>query len=244
MIEQQAILAPVGQHVQREADLPQERLRGLELAQLALGQEAVIDQLIERVGAEVALRDPADGLDVAQPAGARFDVRLEVVGRVVIAMVARGLLGDLRFEEIARRPHALGRERAAHRFEQLLRAHQQARFDHRRRDADVGRALALAVVDRAHAVADFEADVPHEREEALEIRLPGRRFALRQQDHDVDVGAQVQLAAAVAADRDQRDLAHVLADVQRPGGSSAAHRRGARDRAPGARPARRRGSAA
>ena len=46
--------------------------------------------------------------------------------------------------------------------------------------------------------------------------LPGRRLALRQQDHDVDVGAQVELAAAVAADRDQRDVARMLADVQLP----------------------------
>ena len=122
VIEQQPVFAAVRQHVQREADLPQERLRGLQLAQLALGQEAVLDQLIERVGAEVPLRDPADGLDVAQPAGARLHVRLEVVGRVVVAMMARGLLGDLGFEEIARRPDALGRERAPHGFEQRLRA--------------------------------------------------------------------------------------------------------------------------
>ncbi len=178
----------------------------------------MLDQLFERVAAEVALRDPADRLDVAQPARARLDVRLEVVSRVVVAVMARGLLGDLGLEEIARRPDALGRERAAHRFEQRLGADQQARFDHRGRDADVRRALALAVVDRAHAVPDLQADVPHEREEALEVRLPRRGLALRQQHHDVDVGAQVQLAAAVAADRDQRELAHVLAEVQRPRG--------------------------
>jgi hypothetical protein len=34
--------------VQREADLPQERLRGLQLAQLAARQETVLDQLVER----------------------------------------------------------------------------------------------------------------------------------------------------------------------------------------------------
>ncbi len=122
VIEQQPVLATVGQHVQREADLPQERLRGLQLAQLALRQEAVLDQLIERVGAEVTLRDPADRLDVAQPARARLHVRLEVVRGVVVAMMARGLLGDLRFEEIARRPDALGCECAPHRFEQAARA--------------------------------------------------------------------------------------------------------------------------
>ena len=65
---------------------------------------------------------------------------------------------------------------------------------------------------------DLQADVPHEREEPLEIRLPRRGLALRQQHHDVDVGAQVQLAAAVTADRDQRELAHVLAEVLRPRG--------------------------
>ena len=93
---------------------------------------------------------------------------------------------------------------------------EQARFDHRRRDADVRCAFALAVVDRAHAVADFEADVPHEGEEAFEIALPRRRFALRQQNHDVDIGAEIELAAAVTADRDQCDFAGVFADVQRP----------------------------
>ena len=122
VIEQQPVFAAVRQHVQREADLPQERLRRFQLAQLALRQEAVLDQLFERVAAEVALRDPADRLDVAQPARARLHVRLEVVSGVVIAVMARGLLGDLGLEEIARRPDALGRERAPHRLEQRLRA--------------------------------------------------------------------------------------------------------------------------
>ena len=79
---------------------------------------------------------------------------------------------------------------------------EQARLDERRRDADVGRALALAVVDRAHRVADFEPDVPEEREEALDAGFGFDDFALRQQDQDVDVRARVQLAATVAADRD------------------------------------------
>jgi hypothetical protein len=106
------------------------------------------------------------------------------------------------------------RERAAHRLEQRSGPVQQPRLDHRRRHADVGRAFALAIVDRAHAVADFQADVPHEREEALEIALPQGDLALGQQNHDVDVGAQVELAASVAADCDQRDFATMLADVQ------------------------------
>ena len=71
VVEQQPILAPARQHVQREAHLPEERLRLPQLAQLAGGEEAVAHQFIERLGAEVALGHPANGLDVAQPARAR-----------------------------------------------------------------------------------------------------------------------------------------------------------------------------
>src|SRR5690606_18018011 len=63
---------------------------------------------------------------------------------------------------------------------------------------------------------DLEPDVPHEREKLLEMRLPRSRLALRQQDQDVDVGAEIELAAAVPADRDQGDFARVLADVHVP----------------------------
>jgi hypothetical protein len=131
-------------------------------------------------------------------------------------MVSRGLLGNLRFEEIARRPDAFRRERAAHGLEQRFGACQQTRLDECGCDADVRRAFALTVVDRANAVSDLEADVPHEREKAFEIRLPRRRFALRQQNQNIDVGAEIELAAAVAADGDERDLASVLADVRVP----------------------------
>jgi hypothetical protein len=75
----------------------------------------------------------------------------------------------------------------------------------------------LAVVDRADAVPDLETDVPHERQEAFEMRLPARRFALRQQDQNVDIGAQIQLATPVAADGDERDLAGKFAEVCAPG---------------------------
>jgi hypothetical protein len=74
--------------VQREAHLPQERLRLPQLAQLGVREKTVADQFIERLGAEMALGDPADRLDVAQAARARLDVRFEVVTRVVVAVVA------------------------------------------------------------------------------------------------------------------------------------------------------------
>ncbi len=174
------------------------------------------DELVDRIGAEMTLGDPADGLDVAQPAGTGLDVRLEVVGRVVVTMMPRGLLGDLCLEELARAPHVVLPERAAHRLEQVVGSGEQPRLDQRRRDADVGGALALAVVDRAHAVPDLEADVPEEGEEALDAVVPARDAALRQQDHDVDVRAGMQLAAAVATDGDERHFALAGARVHDP----------------------------
>ena len=59
-------------------------------------------QLIEGVGAEMALGHPADGLNVAQAAGARFDVRFEVVGGIEVAVMPFGLFADLGLEKILR----------------------------------------------------------------------------------------------------------------------------------------------
>ena len=219
VVEQQAVLASPGQHVQPEAHLPQEGLAGLQLAQLLAGQEAVRDQFIERVGAEMALRDPGDRLQVAQAPRARLDVRLEVVRGVEVAVVAVGLFPDLGLEEVVGGPQPVGGERAAHAGIQRLGAGQQPRLEQRRRDADVGQALALAVVDCAHAVADLETDVPQQRQEALDVGLPVVGLALRQQHHDVDVGAGMQLAAAVAADRDQREVRGEPAGMVHPGGA-------------------------
>ena len=148
MVEQQPVLAPAAHEVQREAHAPQPGLRRLQLRELARRQEAVAGEFLERLGAEMALGDPGDGLDVAQPAGALLDVRLEVVGGVVEAVMALGLFGELGVEEVARGPQPVGRERAAHRVEQRRRPREQARLEQRRRDAEVGERLALAVVDR------------------------------------------------------------------------------------------------
>ncbi len=219
IVEQQPVLAPSGQRMQPEADLPKERLARLELAQLLAGEKAVSHQLVERVGAEMALRHPADGLNIAQAPGAGFDVGFQIVCGVEIAMMALGLFLDLRFEEILRGPEPVGRQRAAHAGEQRFRAGEQPRLEQGGGDADVGEALALAVVDGAHAVADLEADVPEKGQKFLDVRLPVRRVALRQQHHDVDVRTRVQLAAPVAAHGNQRQVVRKLAGVAHPGGA-------------------------
>ena len=217
VVEQQAVLAPLVGDMQREADLPQERARGLELLQFGQSKEAVRDEAVERFGAEVALRDPGDGLDVAQAAGACLDVRLEVVGGVVVARVAVGLFAHLRLVELGGAPDVVGRQCGSHGLEQRLRAVQQARLHERGRDTDVGQALLLAVIDGAHAVADLEADVPEEGQEPAEHLVPFLRITLRKEDHHVDVGAGVQLAASVAADGDQREFTGADPRMQVPG---------------------------
>ena len=70
---------------------------------------------------------------------------------------------------------------------------------------DVGDHLGFALLDRAHGVRQLDADVPQRREEALDGG-GRRRRAVRQQYQHVDVGAGEERAAAVAADRDGRQL--------------------------------------
>ena len=92
MIEQQPVLVSPGEDVQAEAHLPQEGLRLLQPSQLRRCQESVGRESVEALGAEVAFRDPGNGLNVAQPAGTGLDVGLEVVGGVVGLEVSLGLL--------------------------------------------------------------------------------------------------------------------------------------------------------
>ena len=203
VIEQQAILAPRGEGVQAEAHLPQKRLRLLQAPQLREREERVRRQAIEAVGAEMPLRHPGDGLDVAQPPGAGLDVGLEVVGGVVGLQVPLGLLAHFRLEELLHRPDALGCQRAAHGGEQLRISGEQARFQERGHDADVADAFLGALRHGAHAVADLEPDVPQERHQGADGGAPRRVRRSRHEQQDVDVGSGVQLAAAVTPDRDQ-----------------------------------------
>ena len=164
VIEQQAILAPPGEDVQAEAHLPQEGLRLLAGgAAPPRRQKAVRDEPVERVGAEVALGDPGDGLDVAQPAGAGLDVGLEVVGGVVRLEVPLGLLAHLGLEELLHRPDALrARARCA------SPPSSAALPASRRASSSVVMTLTSPTLSSAHSATvrtlwpDLEADVPQE----------------------------------------------------------------------------------
>ncbi len=219
IVEQQPVFVPAGQHMQAEAHLPQECLRLRQPAQFRRRQKAVGDQLIERFGAEMALRNPGDGLHVAQAAGAGLDVRLEIVGGIVGLQAPLLLLAHLGFEELAHRPDAIGRERDAHLGQQLGGAREPPRFHQRRHDADVGGALLGAFGHGAHAVADLEPDVPQERDQPLDAGALRVRQRRGHQHQEIDVGAGMQLTAAIAAHRHQRQT---LGQVRHPAAAATA----------------------
>jgi len=79
-----------------------------------------------------------------------------------------------------------------------------ARFHERGADGDVfGRAIDAAL-HGAHAVADFEADVPECADQLLDLLLAGLGDSVVEQNQEVDVRPGIELAAAVAAGGDER----------------------------------------
>jgi hypothetical protein len=147
-------------------------------------------------------RDPLDHLQVAQAAGGLLEIRLKRVGRVLVLGVPLLLLELLRLEKADRIEHA----RALQPLEERLRADQEARFEQRGADRNVARRRFHAAFHRAHAMPDFQADIPEPPDQALErLALRGARL-LAEEHQEVDVGAREELAATVAAGGDERRL--------------------------------------
>lgn len=100
-----------------------------------------------------------------------------------------------------------------HALAQVLGAGNGAAFhqvgDHRQ----VGAGLVGAFLHRTHALADFQADVPQQRQEPFDGVTENFMIGAVEQDQQIDVGVGVQFAAPVAADRDQRDVG-ILAPVE------------------------------
>ncbi|MNN36130.1 hypothetical protein D3C81_1500110 [compost metagenome] len=161
--------------------------------------------------------DPEQGLQVAQTTRRALDVGLQVVLGVVVLGVAVDLFLALGQVELAARPHVRGAGGFEHALAQAVRAgdgpalHQVG--DHR----EVGLRFFRALVDRADALADFQADVPEQGKEAFDRIAEGLLIFAIEQDQDVDVGVRVQLAAAVAADGDQGDIGIVAPVEALPG---------------------------
>jgi hypothetical protein len=106
-------------------------------------------------------------------------------------------------EERLRRPDLVRRDRRSQRPVRGFVGDQAAGFHQGGQDGLVGGGLG-ALRDRAHRLTGLQAGIPQQREESRQ------RVALRvlggfvRQHQQVDVGLRKQLAAAVAADREQR----------------------------------------
>ena len=99
-------------------------------------------------------------------------------------------------------------------------ADDEPRFDERRFRLHVGVRHVHAIVNAPHRVSDLQANVPQRIQHA--VNQPGQiwqRFARRNlavvQEHEVNVAVRVQLAAAVTADRDQRQRRKFLLRLRR-----------------------------
>src|ERR1700731_4398686 len=185
--------------MQSEPYFPEEGLRLFEAAQLGYGQKSASGQPIQGVGAKVPLGHPGDRLNVPQPSGTGFDVRFQVVGGVVRLQVAFRLLPNLGVEELLDGPDMLRRQRVAHLRDEARASRKLASLEQRRHYADIGSAFLHTLVDRADAVANLEADIPEESNQTFYIAAAMRIRRFRHQQHDVDIGAGVQLAAAITS---------------------------------------------
>jgi hypothetical protein len=145
--------------VQPRAQRLQEPFVAAQLARLALGDEAARVELAPAAAEACRARDPQDGLQVAQPAGAFLHVRFEAVRRVLELRVALTHLEHLRGEERARieRLFVIANGEA---LEQRGAAEDAARLEQRGLHGDVLRRLFDALRDRPHAAADLEAEIP------------------------------------------------------------------------------------
>jgi hypothetical protein len=203
--------------MQADPEVLERRLVARKLARLVALEQAVRDE-IEPARADAGrARDPADGVQVAQPAGGLLEVRLERVRGVLVLRVALLLLELLRLEE---RHGVRLRFQGFDQFgKQAPAAREIARFGERGLDGDVFVGRAHAFGHGAHAVADLEAGVPEGADQALDAAalFPGER--LRHEHQEIDVRARVKLAAAVAAGGDQRRAGEAGLEPQLPHGA-------------------------
>ena len=206
VIEQQAVFFAARDHVQRVANAPEKLLAVHDGGGFGLGQKAVFREFPQLAPAEMAARQPADELQVAQPPGGAFDIGFEAVFRIRVLRVTLFLLLELGAEKILRRPHLPRVDARVHRRDEFAVAQEQPRLDQAGQHGDIARGLGHAFGHAANAVADLQTQIPEQGQKTLQATGVARvGAALQNQQIDVRVG--VQLAAAVTAHGHERQIA-------------------------------------
>ena len=124
--------------MQGKTDAPQQVQTLIQLVTLRFGEKAKADHLIERGGAEMATGHPLQGMNIAQAAGAAFDIRLQVVAGAVVALMAHLLFIDFGGEKLLRWPKPLAENMFLQLKKQRHVANQQTRFNQVGGDGEIG----------------------------------------------------------------------------------------------------------
>ena len=206
-LEAEALLGPAGGEMHVAADPPQEFLAALEQPELFRGEEAGLDELLRLAHPVDVFRDPEQRVEIAKPALAVLDVRLDEVARGAGLGDAGVALLELRVDELGRAAaHHLLVEAGEKRVVERRVAEEEPRLEERGADRHVRLRLADADVDRAGGVADLELQVPQHIEHRLDDAFAPGGLLVGQEEQEIDVGPRCERPAPVAAGRDNGEL--------------------------------------
>src|SRR5581483_11008414 len=208
VLEGELVLVFAGGEVKLVAH-PEEKILGLlQLRDIGGADDAVQRQGFDVLNLETGARDPARGLQIAQPALAFLYVGLDQIDRAAKLLVAQArffeLLADKALDAVF---HQARLDLFLEVFVQRKIAAEKARVEQRGAHFHVALGQAHAVGDAPGGVADLKAGVPQGVEQLLGDRFDKRRNLPDVEKQQIDVRLRIELAAAVAALGDQRDPA-------------------------------------
>ena len=203
VIEAQTLFAAFGHQMQAEAQPRQRFAFAFERVEFHRADLPERQHRFQVSAAQQPLRHPAQRLDIAQPTGAVFQIGFEIVRGIAETRMTLRLFLHFGAKKFTRRPNPIGRNRAFQRILRSVISGQHAPLHHRGQHGLVrGRFDTLRW--RAHHLTRLQARVPQQRKKARQrigMRLRHLVFCKHQQ---IDIGLRKQFAAAVAADREQR----------------------------------------
>ncbi len=197
----QDVLVASALEVQRGAHPQEEILRVVEARRI--GGAAAQEQRIREQ------RNRARGRQIAQRAGRVLHVGLELIQRRVELRVPLLDQRQQRTEDegVCGRPMKEAPEALEHR----ARARHRTRVEQREQELGIVGLELAQVREVAHLVADDDAEVPERIQEIADEALLRRTDAVAEEQQQIDVGMEAQVAAAVAAEREDRHGAVVRA---------------------------------
>ena len=204
-IEGQPVFAAPGNVVQMAAHRPQEILGAVKLAVFVAAEQSGLDQLCRLADIVCVFSDPEERVEIAQAALRFLDVGLDDIARVAHLLVAHVALGQLVGDELACGVGLhLDLETTRRLFVQRSVAPHVARFQQGGTDRHVAFGLPHHFVERTAAMADLQPEVPQSIQHRLDHLLGPAGLLPGGEEADIEIRIRCHLAAAIAADRDDR----------------------------------------